>query len=93
MKIISRPPTTDTYSAEVTQEEFFFKIPFQTLDTVWSAYEKGLSDAEISDCCGLEVDYIARIRSDLQQKQQTTQYLRLPPLEILYSRNNSSIEE
>lgn len=81
-EIISRPPTTDTYSAEVTQEEFFFKIPFEILDKVWSAHEKGLSDAEIGERCGLELDYIARIRSDLRQKQQTTQYLRLPPLAL-----------
>ena len=28
-EIIDRTPTTDTYSAEQTQEEFFYQLPFQ----------------------------------------------------------------
>ena len=28
-RIIDRTPTTDTYSAEQTQEEFFYQLPFQ----------------------------------------------------------------
>src|SRR5207237_9757607 len=30
--IQKRPPTTDTYSAPQNQEEFFFRLPYQTLD-------------------------------------------------------------
>ncbi|MEM5775149.1 MAG: NAD(+) synthase, partial [Anaerolineaceae bacterium] len=33
--ICSRPPTTDTYPGGGTQEEFFYRIPFETLDTIW----------------------------------------------------------
>jgi len=33
--IRKRIPTTDTYSAEQTQEEFFFRVPFEILDSVW----------------------------------------------------------
>ncbi|MCP4632508.1 MAG: NAD(+) synthase, partial [candidate division Zixibacteria bacterium] len=29
--ILTRTPTTDTYSAEVTQEEFFFRLDFKTM--------------------------------------------------------------
>ena len=31
-EIINRTPTSDTYSAEQTQEEFFFQLPFQQMD-------------------------------------------------------------
>ena len=38
-KIIRRTPTTDTYSAEQTQEEFFYQLPFDQMDLFWYAYE------------------------------------------------------
>ena len=39
-EIRSRIPTTDTYSAEQTQEEFFFKLPFDILDRIWVGWKK-----------------------------------------------------
>ena len=38
--IRKRIPTTDTYSAEQTQEEFFFMVPFEILDRVWSGWDR-----------------------------------------------------
>lgn len=46
--IQKRIPTSDTYSAEQTQEEFFFKIPFEILDPIWFGWENGVSTKEIS---------------------------------------------
>ncbi len=34
-EIIERTPTTDTYSAEQTQEEFFYQLPFELMDRFW----------------------------------------------------------
>ena len=34
-----QPPTSDTYSAGSTQEEFFFRLPFACLDLLWYAWE------------------------------------------------------
>ena len=31
-EIIQRTPTSDTYSAEQTQEEFFFQLPFKEMN-------------------------------------------------------------
>jgi NH3-dependent NAD+ synthetase len=33
--IRQRPPTSDTYSAASTQEEFFFRLPFALMDLIW----------------------------------------------------------
>ncbi len=38
-EIIKRTPTTDTYSAEQTQEEFFYQFPFRQMDLLWYGYE------------------------------------------------------
>ena len=44
-EIRQRTPTTDTYSAGSTQEEFFFRLPFDILDMVWLGYERGVPSA------------------------------------------------
>ena len=31
--------TTDTYTAEQTQEEFFYQLPFELMDLLWYAFE------------------------------------------------------
>ena len=36
--IIKRTPTTDTYSAEQTQEEFFYQLPFDLMDRYWYGF-------------------------------------------------------
>ena len=37
-EIFDRTPTSDTYTAEQTQEEFFFQIPFHQMDLLWYGY-------------------------------------------------------
>lgn len=75
-EIKKRTPTTDTYSAEQTQEEFFFKVPFRILDRVWFGWEKGYSFQEIAKALDLTENQVDAIISDIQQKIRTTEYLR-----------------
>ena len=42
-EIQERTPTTDTYSAECTQEEFFFRVPHEIGDLVWYGMENNVS--------------------------------------------------
>ena len=80
--IIDRTPTTDTYSAGSTQEEFYFRVPFELLDKIWLGMEKGMSNAAIATDLGLTEEQIARVTSDLVQKKRTTEYLRALPLAL-----------
>ncbi len=75
-----RPPTTDTYSAECTQEEFFYRLPFDVLDAIWEAGEQGLSSEETACALGLTVTQVENALSDIHRKQMTTEYLRMAPL-------------
>ncbi|MBS4034533.1 MAG: NAD(+) synthase [Ignavibacterium sp.] len=81
-EIQKRTPTTDTYSAEQTQEEFFFKTPFKILDKVWFGWEKGYKVSEIAAALNLSEDNVNNIISDIKRKIQTTEYLRTEPLEL-----------
>jgi NAD+ synthase len=80
--IRGRTPTTDTYSAEVTQTDFFFGVAFPILDPIWYAMENGISVADTANALGLEEDQVERVIKDIHQKMRTTQYLRSKPLHI-----------
>jgi len=77
-EILQRTPTTDTYPGGSTQEEFFYRIPFKILDTIWLGYEQGVSNAEIADALGLSREQVERVVADIAQKIKTTTYLRTP---------------
>ena len=79
-EIVRRPPTADTYSAQATQEEFFFQLPFDLLDLLWYGYENGYEPAEVAPALNLTEEQVARVFRNLQRKQRATEYLRTPPL-------------
>lgn len=77
-EIRERPPTTDTYSAPSTQEEFFFRLPFQIMDVLWYAQEHDVPIPEVAQVMGLEEVQIQRAFNDFTKKRRTTEYLRMP---------------
>ena len=79
-EIQNRTPTTDTYSAEQTQEEFFFRLPFKTLDTIWYGWENKVSSDQIAASLNLKPDQVDNVIHDIQRKITTTEYLRMEPL-------------
>lgn len=79
-EIQKRTPTTDTYSAGSTQEEFFFRVPFEILDLVWLGFERGISAGRIAEVLSLSTEQVERVIADITRKQRTTAYLRMPAL-------------
>lgn len=78
--IIERTPTTDTYSASQTQEEFFYQLPFKLMDIFWYGYENGYSAKEVSGIMGETEDRIEALFRNFDRKRKTTDYLRMAPL-------------
>ena len=74
--IQARTPTTDTYSAGSTQEEFFFRMPFAVLDVVWAGHEQGRPIQELAAALQLSVAQVERAIDDIKRKERTTEYLR-----------------
>jgi NAD+ synthase len=81
-EIQRRTPTTDTYSAECTQEEFFFRVPFEVGDVIWYAMEREVPAAEIARELDLSVDQVTHIQNDIRRKIRATEYLRAEPRHI-----------
>jgi len=79
-EIVNRTPTSDTYSAEQTQEEFFFQLPFNEMDLLWYAYENGYDSKEAAQVVEKSPEAIANIFKSFKRKQKTTDYLRLEPI-------------
>ncbi len=79
-EIRQRTPTTDTYSAEQTQEEFFYRVPFDILDRVWFGWEQGVPSKKIAEALELTEENVESIIHDTQRKIRTTEYLRMEPI-------------
>lgn len=79
-EIINRVPTTDTYSAEQTQEEFFYQLPFQQMDLLWYAFENDYDPSEVAFAMEMTLDQVKSIFINFERKQKTTEYLRMAPI-------------
>ncbi len=81
-EIRKRVPTTDTYSAECTQEEFFFRVPFEIGDLVWLGMEQQVPVEEIAAAAGISVQEVVNIQNDIKRKMRTAEYLKTNPLHL-----------
>jgi len=80
LEIRQATPTTDTYSAHSSQEEFFFRLPFALMDLLWYALERGVPAVAAAQVVGLEEAQVARVYADLERKARTTEALRTGPV-------------
>ncbi len=76
-EIIERVPTTDTYSAEQTQEEFFYQFPFEQLDLLWYGYENKYDPAGVGRVLDMTEEEVSTIYINFERKKDTTSYLRM----------------
>ncbi len=79
-EIIDRTPTTDTYSAEQTQEEFFYQLPFELMDLIWYGWENEYKPEEVGEVLGKSKEEIENVYKNFERKRKTTEYLRRPPI-------------
>jgi len=80
--ILKRIPTTDTYSAGSTQEEFFFGLDFYRMDMLWRAMETNVPAAKVAEVLDLSVQEVEHGYAHIARKIRATEPLRMPPLEI-----------
>ena len=81
-EIRHRTPTTDTYGAPCNQQEFFFRLPFETMDLLWFAQEHNVPLVEVAQVMDLSEIQVRRAFDDFTRKLRGTEYLRLAPLDI-----------
>ncbi len=80
LEIRNRVPTTDTYSAEQTQQEFFYQFPFDKLDLLWYGFENDVDPVKVGSVLGMTGEEVSLIYKNFERKRQATSYLRMPPI-------------
>jgi NAD+ synthase len=78
-EIISRQPSPDTFSLPVTDQEFFFRIPFDKLDFLLFGWEHKVSTAEAAKVLNLPEDAVKSAYRDFTAKHHATAHLRVMP--------------
>jgi NAD+ synthase len=79
-EIRSRPPTTDTFSLAQSQEEFFFSVPYQTLDLCLYGLNHQMPAADLAGAAGLSAAEVERVYGEITSKRLATRYVHAPPL-------------
>jgi NAD+ synthase len=78
--ICSSTPTTDTYSLEQGQDEFYFVLPYAEMDLLLWAKNHGVPAAEAAPVMGLRTEQVERVYHDIDRKRATTLPLHLTGL-------------
>jgi NAD+ synthase len=75
-------PKVSEFSADCSQQELYFRLPFEMLDLIWAGYEQGVAPQALSEILNLSVEQVDGVIQDIIRKQRTTEYLRRMPLRL-----------
>jgi len=78
-EIIDRAPSPDTYSLAVTDEEFYFRMPYDTLDLLLYAWENSVPVEEVCAIMGLTEEQVKRAFRDFSSKHNASKHSRVVP--------------
>jgi NAD+ synthase len=79
-EILSRTPTTDTFSLPQTQEEFYFALPYASMDLCLYGYNHGIDASEVAGVVGITREQVGRVYRDIEAKRKATLPLHLSGL-------------
>jgi NAD+ synthase len=75
-EIVQRTPSPDTYSFHVSDDEFYFRMPYEKLDLLLYAWENKVPVEDICKVMDLAEDQIKRAFRDFAAKYHATEHLR-----------------
>jgi NAD+ synthase len=79
-EICSAPPSSDTYSLEQGQEEFYFALAHDKMDVALWAFNQGVDADELAAYLGIPAAQAAFIYRDIVAKRAATRYLHASPM-------------
>jgi len=81
-EIRQRPPTTDTYTLEQSQEEFYFTLPLEQMDLCLYGKNHGIPPADLAAPLGLNEEVVERVYEMIESKRKVAKYLHAHSLVI-----------
>ena len=79
-EIQRRPSTTDTYSLEQSQEEFYFAIPLAKMDLCLYGKNNDIPAVDLAPVVGMDETKVQRVYAMIESKRAVARYLRSAPL-------------
>jgi NAD+ synthase len=73
--ITGQIPTTDTYSLAQSQQEFYFGLPYATLDVIHWCRAEGLPVERAARMAGMTPEAIGRVYNDIDRKRRVAERL------------------
>ena len=74
-EICNAIPTTDTYSLQQGQDEFYFALPYQKMDVALWALNHGVSTSELAKYLSISEEQASFVYKDIQSKRIATHYM------------------
>lgn len=71
-------PTTDTYSLPQGQDEFYFSLPYRSMDLALWAHNDGRPAGELAGLLQVTEAQASLVYADIEAKRRTSRYLHLP---------------
>ena len=78
-EIIQRKASPDTWSFDVSDEEFFFSLPYEIIDLMIYAKEKSIPINEICSSLNLKENQVKRILKSQERKWNSSKTSRISP--------------
>ncbi len=78
--ICAAKPTTDTYSLQQGQDEFYFVLPYDKMDVILYGLNHAKTPEEVGAEVGLSAEQVVRVFRDIRTKRNTTRPLHLRPI-------------
>ncbi|MBV1870620.1 MAG: NAD(+) synthase, partial [Gammaproteobacteria bacterium] len=75
-------PSTDTYSLEQGQDEFYFSLPYQEMDVALWCYNSAKPVEVLAEYLEIDIEHASYIYKDIENKRKATRYLHLRPVLI-----------
>jgi NAD+ synthase len=79
-RVCAAVPTTDTYSLAQGQDEFYFALPYRSMDLALWALNHDVPASELARVLGIAEAEAQAVFEDIRNKRRTTRYLHLPPV-------------
>ena len=73
-------PTTDTYSLPQGQDEFYFALPYESMDIALWYYNESKSAADLASILEIEEERAEHVYRDIERKRAVARYLHAAPI-------------
>jgi NAD+ synthase len=81
-EIRRRPPTTDTYSLDQSQEEFYFTLPLEKMDICLYGVAHDIPPGDLSPATGLDQSQVEQVYRGIHARRKVAQYLNAAPVVV-----------